>query len=474
MPRAGNSAPTPPAEWPAAVAVLAGGRDGPAAGYVVLATKTGTGFSSLGETALTTWEGPGTAGLRFFVRDLDGGAFWSPGRVGAALIEARGTPGSFTLEHTENGVRVTVETCVLADRPAELRRITLADLSGTARRLEVTSLAEVVLNHPEAHASHPSFSKLFLQTEHVASERSILVHRRPLDPNQTHPTLIHALLERGEVEVETDRARFHGRGHHPERPEALLSFDALSGTTGNVLDPVVSLRRKLTIAAGGSATTTFLLGAAADAPSARALSAALDETQAIDRAFTAARAEGARRLAELGTSAAEHAYAQHLAAAILRRDPGLRAEPAVLARAGGDPAGLADLGIEPRRPLAIVRSDRATTERMGRIFRSWRSLDLPIQLAVLTDDEAVACREPGSIHLRPGELTPLRMDLLLATAALVITDSPPALTALDPPAAAAPSPGHSPVAEEPFAKNLGFYNGWLQPGRARVRHPRHQ
>jgi hypothetical protein len=197
MPKNGNSGSGRAAERPATVAVLAGLDNGPATGYLVLATATGTGFSSLAGTALTTWDSPGATGLQFFVRDLDSREVWSPGRPGrdgAARVEARWAPGVFTLEHTGNGVRTRVETCILADRPAELRRVTLTDLSGKARRLDVTSLAEVVLFPKDAHTAHPAFSKLFLQTRHVEEQRALLVSRRPRDPHETHPVLVHAIV----------------------------------------------------------------------------------------------------------------------------------------------------------------------------------------------------------------------------------------------------------------------------------------
>ena len=465
MPKSGTFAPRTLAERPDSAVFLAGRRDGPAAGYLVQVTATGSGFSRFAGTALTTWEGPGATGLRFFVRDLDSGSFWSPSRSagqGPATTESRRHAGCFTLVHTENGVRTTVETCVLQDRPAELRRITLTDLSGTDRRLEVTSLAEVVLNHPDAHASHPAFSKLFLQTSYLAEQRSVLVHRRPREPEEHHPTLVHAVLEKGGIEFETDRARFHGRGHHRERPVALLSGEPLSGTTGNVLDPVVSLRRTLTLTPGGSATVTFLLGAAADARSAEAMNASLDRETAIESAFAAARAADERRVAKLGAAADEDRYAQHLAAAILRRDPRLRAAPAILARAAGDPAALARLGIATRRPLAVVQSDPATAARMRGVLRCWQSVDLPIQLVLVADAKDAPAAGPGLVHLHPGDLSPTELDLLMATASLVVTGSPPALESLDPPPVSGPPPvtAPDPAAGAPDTSELAFFNGW--------------
>ena len=43
----------------------------------------------------------------------------------------------------------------------------------------MTTSAEVVLHDPAADASHPAFSKLFVQTEWDAERRAVLARRRP-------------------------------------------------------------------------------------------------------------------------------------------------------------------------------------------------------------------------------------------------------------------------------------------------------
>src|SRR5690606_3235666 len=68
----------------------------------------------------------------------------------------------------------------------------------------------------------------------------------------------------GAPQYETDRARFIGRGRDVRRPRALEGDAPLSGTVGNVLDPVVSLRREVVLEGGESATLVAVLAAGAD------------------------------------------------------------------------------------------------------------------------------------------------------------------------------------------------------------------
>jgi cellobiose phosphorylase len=65
-----------------------------------------------------------------------------------------------------------------------------------------------------------------------------------------------------EIEYETDRLRFLGRGRTPANPAALDFGSRLSRTTGPVLDPIFALRRRVSLDAGRTARLAFVTGAA--------------------------------------------------------------------------------------------------------------------------------------------------------------------------------------------------------------------
>ncbi|HRD68080.1 MAG TPA: glycosyl transferase [Candidatus Competibacter sp.] len=267
--------------------------------YATFLTAAGTGYSAWGELALTRWSADPTEdgdGFFLYLRDLDSGTFWSigqqpvpkaaerqTGRFGAGLVE---------LVRRDEGIEARLEVCVPEGSDLELRRVTLRNLGGHPRRLELTSYAEVVLNAPAADAAHPAFSKLFVQTEWVAESRALLAKRRPRSSGEPSCWLIHALAGEGrDIEApqrETDRVRFIGRGYTLAAPQALVGAEPLSGMVGNVLDPIVSLRRTLELAIDGEVQVTFLLGAAADREAALALAARYAATATVEVAFRAA------------------------------------------------------------------------------------------------------------------------------------------------------------------------------------------
>ena len=175
--------------------------------------------------------------------------------------------------------------------------MTVVNQSTRIREIDVTSYAEIVLASPADDLAHPAFGKLFLETEYLADSAALLCHRRPRDPRDPAIWAMHVLsLEgrpQGPVEWETDRARFIGRGRDTDRPAA-LDGRALSGTTGIVLDPILSLRQRIRLVPGASVRLCFATGIAhgsGHGPGARAEVPRAERGGAHVRARLHARAE---------------------------------------------------------------------------------------------------------------------------------------------------------------------------------------
>ncbi len=470
--------PAPPLEadaWPPPARILANGR------HRVLISSAGTGGSWHGGLALTLWRADPVEdadGFFVYLRDRDGGEIWSAGRRplpdGAERVGASWRPGTMILERRQSGIETRLEICVPPDADCELRRLTVTNRSGRPRSLEVGTCVEVVLGDPAAHAAHPVFAKLFLETEHDARRRALLVRRRPRAAGEHHPWLAHALVDDsagGELEFETDRARLVGRRPAGGAPRALATDAPLPGATGAVIDPALCLRRRLELPAGGRARLTFLLGAAPERDGALALADRFGGEAAVAAAFDAAQAAAWAELAALALSEDEADLWQALGAAMLCGDPALRAAPEVIARARGEPAAaLAALGLSPRRAYAVLHADRpggaALRAAMTRAHAYWRRLGLPLDLAIVIDepDGGAESGAGGPLQLRASDLAPDARDLLDASARLVVVDRLPvpggaaaAPSALPPrgPAPAAAAAG--PPAAAPEA--LRFDNG---------------
>ncbi len=436
----------------------------------------GTGGSRAGNLVLTggTWSESGTCDGLLIYGGIDGGTRF---RVGAdpAGEGPFAVPGLICYSEDRGDLRVALDLCVVPGHQAELRRVTFTNRGTGPRRVDITTLAEVVLNDPLAHASHPGFSKLFVQTEAVPELGALVARRRPRSPQDNWPVLVHALAVSasagvtavGPLQWETDRLRWRGRGRHRDEPAMLDAGALLAGTTGNVLDPLFSLRREADVAPGGQATFFVLLGVGADRSAALELAALAGDDDACEAAFAAAQSVAAADLARRDWQPQDDAEARALAAAILAGDPSLRAAPEVIARASGSPATLAGLGLPGNDALVVLReehTDNATARRLLAMHAMWRDLGLPIQLAVIGRAGTGGLTSPGVTRLDVETLDDVTLDLLDTVARLVVAGPlvlpafarPMPAPAVPPPLAAAGVMSSDEVLQ--FANGLGGFS----------------
>ncbi len=136
----------------------------------------------------------------------------------------------------------------------------------------------------------------------------------------------------GAVQYETDRGRFLGRGHTPADPIAVMEDRPLSNTTGAVLDPVFSLRRRVRIPPDQTVRCSFSTIVAQLARSRRCMLAdKYHDPNTFERELRLAWTKAQVEMSHLNIDAEEAHLFQRLAARILYSDPSLRPRPHVLA-----------------------------------------------------------------------------------------------------------------------------------------------
>ena len=185
--------------------------------------------------------------------------------------------------------------CVAPQHDLEVRRCLLTNSSDRSRRIELTSYLEWMLCSPEADASHPAFSKLFVETQFCSDRRAILARRRPRHSDESEFWGLHTIVcddfgqSAHQVQFETNRLRFIGRGRTLASPLALERGASLSGECGPMLDPIASLRVEVPLGPGESREIAFVLGGAPRRQIDELLSAVSD-IQKIRRILASAQA----------------------------------------------------------------------------------------------------------------------------------------------------------------------------------------
>ena len=367
--------------------------------YTTVVTNAGGGASFCRGRVVTRHREDATCdpgGQFVYLRDVRSGTVWSATHqpVGGETGDYRVTflAEKATFGRRDDGIATLLDVAVSTEDDVEVRRLALTNHSDRHREIEITSYAEVVLAPAADDLAHPAFGKLFVETEYLPERTALLCARRPRSTDDAALWAVHVLsLEgrtQGPLEWETDRARFLGRGRSPADPQA-LDGRSLSGTTGVVLDPVVSLRQRVRLAPGGFVRLSFATGMALSRDTALALAQKYHEPSSSARTFALAFAHAQSALRHLGITSEDALLYERLASRVLYSDRSLRASPELLARSELGQEGLWPHGISGDLPILLVRvveeDDLPLVREVLQAQEYWRLKGLRADVVILNE-----------------------------------------------------------------------------------------
>ena len=234
--------------------------------YSVMTTNSGGGQSCWKNIDITRWRSDTTSdywGSYLYIKDLATKQFWSTGFQPTAVKPKRYAV-SFKADRTEfkrldNQIESNLDIVVSPEDDVEIRLLSLRNLSKVSREIEITSYMELVLAPHAADAAHPSFNKMFIETEFVKDIQALLAFRRKRAPDDPEIFAGHIMASTTislPLEFETDRDQFVERGNTLAHPAAMNK--RLSNSQGFVLDPIFSLRHRVSLAPGETVQVAFV------------------------------------------------------------------------------------------------------------------------------------------------------------------------------------------------------------------------
>ena len=471
--------------------------------YSVMLTTTGSGSSRWGDLAVTRWrEDPALDDWGSFIllRDTGNGRVWPAG------LQPVGTPPdtydvAFGEDRAEfarrDGMLTTLmEVLVSPEEDAEVRRVSVTNTGTKPRTIELTSYAELALIRPADDIAHPAFAKMFVQTERLA-DGALLATRRRRTPGEPEIWVAHLIVtgpgaNRDSIEVETDRARFLGRGR-AMRDAAAMDGGTLSGTTGTVLDAVAALRCRVTVAPGAMVRVAFWTMAAG---TRAALTGAIDrhrDAAAFDRASTLAWTQAQVQLRHLSITPRNADLFQTLAGHLIYASPAQRPGSGTIRAGAGPQPGLWGQGLSGDLPILLLTIRDGTDLDLARqvllAHEYFRLKQFAVDLVILNDHaasysqdlqnalESLIRAQPqtqavpggaakGSVFLLRTDLLPAETVALLAAVARVVLVAERGSLAsqlrLRVPAAAMarPSRPENPGTASPPVPAFEFFNGY--------------
>jgi len=376
--------------------------------YAVMITAAGSGYSRRGDLAVTRWLEDATCddrGSYLYLRDVASGEWWS-----AAWQPAGVAPDSYEVSFTEDRAEfvrrdgtltTSLDVVVSPEDDAEVRRVSVTNGGLRERVIEFTSYAEIVLAPVATDRSHPAFAKLFVETGYLPESATLLATRRRRETAEPEVWAAHLAAIVGDpvgaAEVETDRARFIGRGRGVHSPQGLASARALGNSGGVVLDAAFVLRRRLRIKPGETGSVAFWTIVADSRDQLLDLVDKHRDGASFARAAMLAWTQAQMQLRHNGVSPDEAALFQRMAGYMLYSDASLRPGSDALLRgaaaataAGG--VGVAPLwahGVSGDLPILLARIDdiehMALVRQLVHAHEYWRMKGLAVDLVIVNE-----------------------------------------------------------------------------------------
>ncbi len=336
--------------------------------YGLMITNSGGGYSQWGSRQLTRWRSDPTCdthGCFCYIHEVDTDHLWSStyhpvgGNVDGYSVDFATDRAVF--RRTDNSITSETEIIVSPEDDVEIRRITLVNHSAQVRRLNLTSYVELAMAPHNADLQHPAFNKLFIETEAIPDHEALLAWRRSRGEKDPPLYVAHCLtLQENESanpegkgwQFETDRARFIGRGRTLVRP--MGAMQDLGGSQGFVLDPILSLRKNISLAPGGRVQVRLMLAAGASREQVLVLLDKYSDPHDTERAMALAWHYAQQQLQMLRIQPDEARRFQRLASHLLFANSLLRASARRLAENYKGQAGLWPYGISGDRPMILI------------------------------------------------------------------------------------------------------------------------
>lgn len=350
-----------PLESPIATNIMSNGH------YNVMVTATGTGYSRADQTAVTRWNADATenrSGTFLFISEPDTGDWWSataePKRALGETSRAFFCDDKATFSKTVGTLRSQVECIVVSEANGEARHITIWNDGDKDRQIEVTSFAELALNYEAADNAHPAFSKMFVETDISGDDgATIFAERRQRSSGDPTIALAHFVTSTAgvtrDVQAETDRRAFIGRGRSIANAAAFEPGAQLTGSRGFTLDPIMALRAKVRVPARKKVTLTFWTLVAANRADVEEATRRFVHSESYERQETLAWTRSQVQTRHVGITLWEAAVVQKLARYLLFSDPALRAPAETIASGLGRQSALWPMAISGDFPIFALR-----------------------------------------------------------------------------------------------------------------------
>ena len=190
---------------------------------------------------------------------------------------------------TDGTITTKTEIVVTRNHHAEIRKITLKNISDVSKELEITTYTEPILCENMDDVSHKTFNNMFITSFYDTKNNALIVKRKSRKDNKINSYMVNKLIidnPDGEFSYETERSNFIGRNNNLSNAIAL--DQELSNYCGDNLDPIISLRNHVTIPANSEKIIYLLVGFGRSREQINSILTAYNNDYELEKAFKVA------------------------------------------------------------------------------------------------------------------------------------------------------------------------------------------
>jgi len=366
--------------------------------YSVMVTLSGSGYSKYNDIFVTRWREDPTIdmyGSYVYVQNLNSGNIWSvtfkPVNQTGDSYKVTCFPNSILFWRKDGNIITQTEVFVTPEDPVEVRKISITNESQYTRDIQLTTYSEIVLDQLKADIAHPAFSKLFIQTAY--ENGTLVAFRKPRNQDKKELFVMHSLFTEdellGELEYETDRSKFIGRGRDLSNPKAMDLNQPLSNSVGAVLDPILSLRCTVRVKPGNTVTVYFLTGLGNSKQAVLRFAEKYRNSQTLSQAKELSWSQNLMELTNLNLSFAEANILSSLASQIVYPNSEKKSKTLKLNKKGQ--SALWAYGLSGDLPIVLFKiqdnNQIKYIEQMLKIHEYWKIKGLFVDLVILNEDK---------------------------------------------------------------------------------------
>lgn len=262
--------------------------------YTVFMNDRGNGYSKFNNIQLNRYRlvTEQDCGMFLYLKDVKTGKFWSntfaPVNIKPEKYEVVFASDKIKYVLTQNDIVTTTEVIVAPNHPAEIRKITLKNLSREEREIELTSYLEPTVIENMRDVTHRTFNSLFLTPNEFTPSLGALTFKRTLQNNPNSYYILHSLITKNplwnENKFETIRSNFLGKKQSLENPSLIIDGE-MSCSMATPIDPIMSLRNRVKIPRNSSVVVYLLLAFGSSQDQVLQIANAYNSQTRIDKAF---------------------------------------------------------------------------------------------------------------------------------------------------------------------------------------------